>query len=117
MFVDSCHIYNPGRDMIGFCEPPIHNFAWAEHERSRANKTTHGVSPDLVGSNHFNDFDVSGEGTAWYASGNRYVGQWRNGKSHGEGIYYYATDARYEGQFDGGKCHGRGTYFYANGNK
>lgn len=65
----------------------------------------------------FNDSDVLGEGTAWYASGNRYVGQWRNGKSHGEGIYYYATDARYEGQFDGGKCHGRGTYFYANGNK
>ena len=38
---------------------------------------------------------ITGEGTAWYASGNRYEGQWRNGKSHGEGTYFYATGARY----------------------
>lgn len=71
----------------------------------------------MVSHGDFTTFDFSGEGTAWYASDNRYVGQWRNGKSHGEGTYYYATGARYEGQFDGGKCHGHGTYYYANGNK
>lgn len=40
-----------------------------------------------------------GEGTAWYASGNRYVGQWKSGKSHGEGTYHYATGARSEKLF------------------
>lgn len=38
--------------------------------------------------------NIEGEGTAWYASGNRYVGQWKNGKSHGEGTYFYASGAR-----------------------
>ena len=38
---------------------------------------------------------LAGVGTFWYASGNRYHGQWRAGKKHGHGTFGYA-DGRVE---------------------
>ena len=50
-------------------------------------------------------------GTATYPSGNKYVGEYRDGKAHGQGTYTYANGDKYVGEFTDGKAHGQGTYF------
>ena len=85
-------------------------------------------------------FVPHGWGVFWLANGERYEGQFENGKYHGEGIYYWPTGVKHYGQFvngeitgvgvrydgDGGiyygqwvkgKNHGKGTYFWSTGAK
>jgi len=51
----------------------------------------------------------------YYASGNRYEGEFKNDKLHGKGILYKADGNRYEGTFENGKQHGNGVYYFADG--
>ena len=37
------------------------------------------------------DFDRTGQGTFFWADGDRYVGQWRNNKKYGQGTLIYAN--------------------------
>ena len=36
---------------------------------------------------------------------------------HGEGVFHYANGNRYEGEFVDGKRKGKGTFYFANGDK
>lgn len=62
------------------------------------------------------DGQIHGDGSLVYPNGERYEGQWVQGKRHGRGAYHYADGGRYEGEWVDDKIHGRGQSHYANGN-
>jgi len=56
-------------------------------------------------------------GTYTYTNGDKYVGEFKDGKKHGQGTYYYLADNqwkgdKYVGEFKDDKIHGQGTYYY-----
>ena len=55
------------------------------------------------------------QGTAIYADGSKYVGQWKNDKMHGEGTFTFADGNKYVGQFIDSKFNGFGTFYNASG--
>jgi len=55
------------------------------------------------------------QGTAIYADGSKYVGQWNDTKKHGQGTLSYADGTKYVGQFIDGKFNGFGTFYDAKG--
>jgi hypothetical protein len=62
------------------------------------------------------------QGTETYASGEKYSGEFRDGKPNGQGTFYSLADNqfkgdRYVGEFRDGFYHGQGTYTHANGNE
>ena len=58
-----------------------------------------------------------GIGTAQYENG-KYLGQWKSGRAkHGQGTYYFANGEKYVGEFKDDKQHGQGTYIFADGEK
>ena len=63
-----------------------------------------------------------GQGTYTHADGDNYVGEYRDGKPYGQGTYTFGPSSKwagdkYVGEFKDGKKHGQGTYTHANGNK
>ena len=56
-------------------------------------------------------------GTYAWSDGDKYVGEWKNGKQHGQGTYTWASGDKYVGEYKDGKEHGQGTYTWADGNK
>lgn len=57
----------------------------------------------------------NGKGRFVYANGDRYIGEFKDGKRHGRGIYHYANGNIYQGQFVEDKRHGYGTFRWTNG--
>ena len=45
----------------------------------------------------------TGKGTYTYASGSKYVGEWKDGKMHGQGALTYADGTVNKGLFENGK--------------
>ena len=54
-------------------------------------------------------------GTYVTPKGNKYVGDFKNGKKHGRGIESYANGDQYVGAFKGGKRHGLGKFTSTDG--
>lgn len=52
----------------------------------------------------------------YYESGNKYVGNWKNGIREGQGTFYFKDGRKYIGNWKVGKYNGQGTYYLANGN-
>ena len=52
-----------------------------------------------------------------YADGNKYVGEWKEGKEHGQGTFTSALGGKYVGEWKDGNYHGQGTYTTAKGDK
>ena len=50
-------------------------------------------------------------------NGDKYVGQFKDGKYHGKGTYIFKNGNKYVGDFKNGKFHGKGTYIFTNGDK
>ena len=57
----------------------------------------------------------NGYGTYTYANGNKYVGEYKNGKIYGQGTYTWTNGNKYVGEFKDAKRNGLGTYIFANG--
>ena len=57
------------------------------------------------------------QGTKTFASGGKYVGEFRGGKLNGHGTHTYTNGARYIGEFKDGNFSGEGTLTNANGEK
>ena len=64
----------------------------------------------------FSNGKFHGHGTFAHA-GRKYVGQYKKHKKHGQGTYKYANGDKYVGEWKKAKYDGQGTYAYANGDK
>jgi len=57
----------------------------------------------------------TGNGAQFFASGERYAGNFTSDKRDGIGSYFHANGARYDGDYEDDRMHGRGAYFFASG--
>ena len=57
------------------------------------------------------------KGPARFANGDKYVGEWKDGKKNGQGTYIHPVGDKYVGTFKYDKKNGQGTYTFANGDK
>ena len=60
---------------------------------------------------------MNGMGTYTKPTGEKYVGEYKDGKRHGKGISTYSDGTRYEGEYKNNKKHGRGSYTWGEGPK
>jgi hypothetical protein len=58
---------------------------------------------------------TNGYGTYTFASGNKYVGEFKDGKRHGQGTFTTADGGKYVGEWKDGKPHGQGTFTKSDG--
>ena len=56
------------------------------------------------------------QGTYTYSNGDKYIGEFKDGKKHGQGTYTFAG-GKYEGEFKDAKRDGQGTLTFADGLK
>jgi len=59
----------------------------------------------------------NGFGTAVYTDGDKYVGEWKDGKRYGQGTKTLANGNKYVGEFKDSKATGRGTFTWGSGNE
>jgi len=45
-----------------------------------------------------------------WSNGNKYVGEWKNGKQHGQGIHTWSNGNKYNGEWKNNEMHGYGTF-------
>ena len=58
-----------------------------------------------------------GQGTFIYDNGDKYVGEFKDGRRHGQGTFTAADGDKYVGEWRDGERHGRGTASFPNGNQ
>ncbi len=56
-------------------------------------------------------------GTYPFANGDRYVGEFKDGKRHGQGTLTFVNGNKYVGEFKGSYFNGQGTFTYTDGDK
>ena len=56
-------------------------------------------------------------GKTTFYDGNKYVGEWKDGKAHGYGEYMWVNGNFYVGQFENGEENGKGTAVFIHGDK
>jgi len=61
------------------------------------------------------DATFNGQGTLTYSNGDRYVGEWRNGKKHGKGSYTYANGTKCFGEYKNDLLNGKARCTFADG--
>lgn len=61
---------------------------------------------------NYDKFVPSGLGTAKYANGSFYEGEWEDGKFHGKGKFNWTDGSSYEGEYEHGKKEGQGSFVY-----
>ena len=79
----------------------------------------HGTAIGPKGQKYIGEFyegKFHGQGTFRH-KGREYVGQYKNHKRHGYGTYTYANGDQYVGEWKEHKYYGKGTYIYSNGDK
>ena len=70
--------------------------------------------PKCVGSWSVTNWDNC-FGTYTWASGSKYIGEYKDGKKHGQGAHTQANGNKYVGEFKDDKRHGQGTYNWKDG--
>ena len=60
---------------------------------------------------------TNGQGTYTWSNGQKYVGEFRDGKANGDGTYTWPNGQKYVGEFKNGRSDGDGTYTWPNGQK
>ena len=57
------------------------------------------------------------DGSITAPNGNKYVGEFKDGKRNGQGTYTWADGRKYVGEFKDEKRHGQGTFTFPDGGK
>ena len=57
----------------------------------------------------------NGQGAYIYDSGDKYVGEWKDGKWHGQGTFTWSDGTIYSGEWKDDLQHGQGTFIYGKG--
>jgi hypothetical protein len=65
----------------------------------------------------FREGKFHGKGTYTWADGNYYIGEFRDDLRNGQGTNTFASGSKYVGEFRDGNYHGQGTYTWADGRK
>ena len=65
----------------------------------------------------FKDSKKDGQGTYTFANGGTYAGEWIGDKNNGQGTFTFADGGTYVGEWKDGKKNGQATYTYADGSK
>ena len=60
---------------------------------------------------------INGQGTFVAANGDKFVGEFWDGKYYGQGIFTWADGQKYEGEFSGNQANGHGIFTGTNGVK
>ena len=76
---------------------------------------THANGERYVG--EFKDGKYNGQGTLTTANGDIYVGEWKDDRRNGQGTYTFVSGYKYVGEFKDDKANGQGTLTFANGDK
>jgi hypothetical protein len=63
----------------------------------------------------FKDGTRNGLGTFTFANGDKYVGEYKDDKRNGQGTYTFVSGAKYVGEFKDGNFNGLGTFTYVSG--
>ncbi len=71
------------------------------------------VRPDGTACIKYEPF--TGKGTGTLPNGDKYVGEWKDGKVSGEGTLTFPNKASYKGHLLDGTFHGKGTLILPNG--
>ena len=58
-----------------------------------------------------------GKGRIEFANGYKYIGDWADDTPTGFGTFIWTNGDYYEGEFEKGQRHGKGSYYFANGDK
>jgi hypothetical protein len=61
--------------------------------------------------------EFTGYGVRNYPNGDKYEGEWKEGRMEGYGKYNYVNKDRYEGEYTNNLMNGTGTFYYYNGSK
>jgi hypothetical protein len=79
-----------------------------------------GTSTNVNGEKYvgeYKDGKKNGQGTYTYANGDKYNGEYKDDKRHGQGTYTYPSGEKYIGEYKDDNRHGQGTYTYPDGEK
>ena len=60
---------------------------------------------------------INGQGVYIFPKGEKYEGEWKDGKRHGHGTYTFSDGEKYVGEFKDGKKHGKGVYTFSDGRR
>ena len=68
----------------------------------------------------FKDNNYNGQGTFTWTNGDKYIGQWKDDKQNGKGTQTFGSDSKYAGdiyvgQYKDNQRNGQGTYIWADG--
>ena len=55
------------------------------------------------------------KGTYTWVSGDKYIGEWKDGKYHGQGTFTWGSGHKYVGEYKDDKRYGQGTFTAADG--
>ena len=71
----------------------------------------------LLLSSFLTSCEKKGQRTETYNDGDKYVGEWKNGKKHGQGTQTFPDGSKYVGEWKDGLLHGQGTLTFPDGGK
>ena len=63
----------------------------------------------------FGDYILEGLGSETYPDGDKYVGEWKEGRENGQGIYIGSDGSKYVGEWKDGNWNGQGTFTFGKG--
>lgn len=73
------------------------------------------ISPKNIQAECIDGDCVNGQGTYIWPNGDKFVGEWTNGKRNGKGSFIWPEGDLYAGDWKNGKDNGQGDYYYPGG--